>query len=392
MTDGQRGGRAAGIDDLRAVDTREGTLGHVVAIEVEEARGERQGAGVRAEGGVRRRRIGAEANRAAVDDGCTGVSVRTREDEDAHAGLLNVTFAQDVVGEGDGIDRVDRQGGTERDGNVARDCPDFRAITELQRAALDQRGSGEGDRADVRVARGAGVGIRAREGDSTRASLAEGDLTRQAIVVIGDGTAVDTAQVGDRATEGEERRRGVRVIDHRTEDMRRGREERADDFTLTRHVEHAAIEVKGTAVIDLVGPRTCEAHDTARINVRSATEGVRARTGLQAEDDRAIIHHQREGVVIQRAREGQRARAILGQRRDAAGDTVQGNVARAANAEAGGALGQHAGDGRWGSAAIDKRAHTIHARAGDGEAFADGLAVEVKGGTRVDGRRTRRRT
>ena len=174
--------------------------------------------------------------------------------------------------------------------------------------------------------------------------------------------------------------------------MRRGREQRADDFTLTRHVEHAAIEVKGTAVIDLVGPRTREAHDTARINVRSATEGVRARTGLQAEHDRAIIHHQREGVVIQRAREGQRARAILGQRRDAAGDTVQGDVARAANAETGGALGQHAGDGRRGRAAIDKRAHAVDARAGDGEAFADGLTVEVERGPRVDGRRARRRT
>ena len=173
--------------------------------------------------------------------------------------------------------------------------------------------------------------------------------------------------------------------------MRRGREQRADDFALTRHVEHAAIEVKGTAVIDLVGPRTRETHDTARINVRRATEGVRARTGLQAEHDRAIIHHQRKGVVIQRAREGQRARAILGQRRDAAGDTIQGDVARAANAEAGGALGQHAGDGRRGRAAIDKRAHAVDAGAGDGEAFADGLTVEVERGPRVDGRRARRR-
>ena len=173
--------------------------------------------------------------------------------------------------------------------------------------------------------------------------------------------------------------------------MRRGREERADDFTLTRHVEHAAIEVKGATVVNLVGTRTCEAHDTARINVGRATEGVRARTGLQSEDDHAIIHHQREGVVIQRAREGQRARAILGQRRDAAGDTIQGDVARAANAEAGGALGQHAGDGRRGRAAIDKRAHAVDAGAGDGEAFADDLAVEVERGPRVDGRRARRR-
>ena len=380
------------VDELRAVGTREGTLGQVVAIEVEEARGERQGAGVRTEGRSGGRGVRAEANRAAVNDGRTRVGVGTREDEDAHAGLLNVTFTEDGVGEGDGVDRIDRQGRAQRDGDVARDRPDFGAITELERTTLHQRGTREGDRADVRVARGARVGVGAREGDGTRAGLAEGNLTRQAVIVIHNRPAVDTAQIGNRATEGQERRRGVRVIDHRTEDMRRGREERADDFTLTRHVEHAAIEVKGTAVIDLVGPRTREAHDTARINVRSATEGVRARTGLQAEHDRAIIHHQRKGVVIQRAREGQRARAILGQRRDAAGDTIQGDVARAANAEAGGALGQHAGDGRRGRAAIDKRAHAVDARAGDGEAFADGLTVEVERGPRVDGRRARRRT
>ena len=97
------------VDELRAVGTREGTLGHVVAIEVEEARGERQGAGVRTEGGSGGRGVSAEANRAAVDDGRARVGVGTREDEDAHAGLQNVAFTEDVVGEGDGVDRIDRQ-------------------------------------------------------------------------------------------------------------------------------------------------------------------------------------------------------------------------------------------------------------------------------------------
>ena len=98
------------VDELRAVGTREGTLGQVVAIEVEEARGERQGAGVRTEGRSGGRGVRAEANRAAVNDGRTRVGVGTREDEDAHAGLLHVTFTEDVVGEGDGVDRIDRQG------------------------------------------------------------------------------------------------------------------------------------------------------------------------------------------------------------------------------------------------------------------------------------------
>ena len=235
LTDRDHGGGAAGVDDDAsgggAADT---TTGQAEAVQIEGAGGDNQFTRVGTERGSRGGGVGQETDGAAVDDGLASVGVGTREREHAHTRLLNVAFADDLVGEGDVIDAVDGQGGSGSDGNIPDDGADGGAITELQGAAFDDGRTREGLGEGVGEAGRTRVGVGAGDAVGARADLAEDELTGAAVRVV-DERAAELVR-GVVIANADDRRAVRRVIEDRADDVGRGRDRATEGFILTAHV------------------------------------------------------------------------------------------------------------------------------------------------------------
>ena len=393
QADRDHGGGAAGVDDdAGGGGAADATTGQAVAVEVEGAARHDEFTGVSAERGVRGGGVGQETDGAAVDDGLTRIGVRTGQGEDAHAGLLHVAFADDLVGEGDVVDAVDREGRAGGDGDVALDRTDGRTVAELEGAAFDEGRTREGLGQGVDEAARTRVGVGGGDAVGTRADLAEDELARAAVGVV-DERATELVR-GVVAADRQDGRRTGSVVEDRADDVRGGGDGAGKGLAAAVHVEVAAIEVDEGVVVDLVVARTGEADRRAGVDGAVVAEGVDAGSGLRRQDQGAGIDHHPEVGVVEDTTEGERARTVLGDDEGArAGDAVEVDVAGAADGEAVGSLREGTRHvRRGGGAAVDQRALAVDAEAGDGEGLGNRLTVQVEGGTRVDRGRTRGRT
>ena len=386
--DGDDGGRRARVDDDAAGGgAADAAAGEAEAVQVERAAGDHELARVGAERGGRRGGVGQEAEGAAVDDCLARVGVGAREGQDPHAGLLDVAFADDLVGEGDVVDAVDRQGGASSDGDVALDRADRGAITQLQGTAFDEGRAREGLGERVDEAGSAGVGASAGDAVDTGADLAEDQLAGAAVGVVDERAA---ELVGDVvAADRQDGRRARGVVEDGTDDVRGGGDGAGEGLVAAVHVQVAAIKVDVGVVVDLVVARTREADRRARVDGTVVAEGVDARGRLRRQDQGAGVDHHPEVGVVEGTAEGERASAVLGEDEGTrAGDAVEVDVAGAADGEAVRRLREGPGHvRRGGRVAVDERALAVDAETGDvGEGLGDGLAVEVQRGARVDRR------
>ena len=392
QADRDHGGGGAGVDDdAGGGGAADATTGQAVAVEVEDAARHDEVTGVRAERGSRGGGVGQETDGAAVDDGLTRIGVRTGQGEDAHAGLLHVAFADDLVGEGDVVDAVDREGRAGGDGDVALDRTDGRTVAELEGTAFDEGRTREGLGQGVDEAARTRVGVGGGDAVGTRADLAEDELTGAAVRVV-DERAAELVR-GVVIADADDRRGTRRVVEDRADDVGRRRDGSAEGLIAAVHVQVAAVEVEQGVGVDLVIARTGQAHGRTGIDGGIVTPSMEAHGRLHRQDQGAGIDGHPEGTVILVAAEGQRTGPILGEvESTGTKDSIEIDVARAAHGEAVRALGKDAGDRGCGGAAVDERALAVDAEAGDGEGLRNRLAVQVEGGTRVDRGRTRGRT
>ena len=397
LTDRDHGGGAAGVDDDAsgggAADT---TTGQAEAVQVEGAGGDNQFTRVGTERGSRGGGVGQETDGAAVDDGLASVGVGTREREHAHTRLLHVAFADDLVGQGDVVDAVDRQGGSGSDGNIPDDGADGGAITELQGAAFDEGRTREGLGERVGEAARAGVGVGAGDAVGAAADLAEDELARAAVGVVDERAAELARRAGGDGgviADADDRSGVRRVVEDRADDVGRRRDRAGEGLVLAVHVQVAAVEVDEGVIIDLVVARAGETDGGAGVDRRIIAEGMEAEGRLHGQHQGACVHVHPEAGVVLVAAQRERTGTVLGQVEGGTSDAVEVDVAGTADGEAVATLGEDAGDvGRNGRATVDDRTLAIDAEAYNGERLGDGLTVEVEGRTCIDRGRTRGRT